>query len=276
MQLPPWNVYEYTCLNPDLSGPRAYYRKVQAEKRIKECEDRLKQLENRPLHGDRLRVSIEDGLKRIVDSKPSGEERQNFIEHWLDRYRDAYQHSLSYPMHKDQLDAILEQILRCYISVEIEAFQDDCAIVMAGVDEDPLKEEVKEIEKSLRARRKELDWNPQKDHEKWMKQSPKRWRNNTVSRKFPKYRMAEYVCAEFVADWRARAPMFREPVTITGTSIASLPEARRKVWESLYEEMGLGDLPKRVQYIERRAAAEPDADDDKVPEFFRTAPVKAG
>jgi hypothetical protein len=69
--------------------------------------------------------------------------------------------------------------------------------------------------------------------------------------------MALCVAREFVKAWRERAPMFARPVTVLGTLIASLDEPKQKLWLDAYEKLGLGFIPKQVQYVEVGTAPKP-------------------
>lgn len=52
----------------------------------------------------------------------------------------------------------------------------------------------------------------------------------------------------FISDWKRIAPLFSEPVTISGYAIRTLPPEMRKVWLTAYNQLDLGKLPKNVQY----------------------------
>lgn len=275
MRLPSWNVHEYDCLKPDLSGPLQVWRHQQAQKRVADCEALVRELESEPLAGERLKVQIEEALRKKVATKPVGKNRQEFVEVQARRFRDAHHKAQRYPMERDQVDAIAEHILRCYMSVEIEAFQEDFGIIMAGLPDDESEDRIKKARESLEARKKSLKWDLKKEYRKLVRSVPKRWRNNTVSSQFPQYRMVEYICQEFVRDWQARAPLFDEPVTINGVAIRSLKSDLRKVWQGAYNELGLGDLKKRVGFVAVQFHSVEDGDDESVPEFFKKPTAKA-
>lgn len=266
MTLPQWNRDEYNCLTRDLRGPLACWGHIQSVQKLERVRARLRDLERRPLKGQRLRHAVEDGMKRAVDRKPSGEERQQFVAHHLERYSEACHKASMYPQFAQEAEAILQQIIDCYISVEIEAFQDDFAVIIAGEEADPVEEEIKHLRASERSRKGKVRWDPKQEYLNWVTYVPGKWRDATVGPKFPEHKMAELICTQFLEDWRRRAPLFDEDVTINGVAISSLPHDQKLHWEAAYAELELGELKKRPTYA--ALYLDPvDEEDDLVPAF---------
>ena len=65
-------------------------------------------------------------------------------------------------------------------------------------------------------------------------------------------RNVERILREFGKEWKLRAPLFSEPVTIVGIAIGSLPHKKRKEWEEAYNVLDLGDIPKRLYFTSIR------------------------
>lgn len=79
--------------------------------------------------------------------------------------------------------------------------------------------------------------------------------------------IAQTIVRSFLRDWRERAPLFECPVDVNGIAIHTLPAHRRTQWAKAYEQLSLGDLPRRVIFKYRTSA------DKTVIEPVRSAPA---
>jgi hypothetical protein len=70
-------------------------------------------------------------------------------------------------------------------------------------------------------------------------------------------RIAIELLKKFATDWRQRARLFLEPVSVHGVSIASMRPDRREAWQKAYEAMQLDSQPRTVRYVARIEAREP-------------------
>jgi hypothetical protein len=89
----------------------------------------------------------------------------------------------------------------------------------------------------------------------------------------PMDEVGELILRKFGRDWRQRAVLFAEPVSIHGTSIASMTPDRRKIWLNAYGKMGLEANLKTPYFQATFEARRTEAPIPKGQFFDRSKPV---
>lgn len=248
-EIPRFNTTQYSCLTPDLSGPMEYLKRRKAKERLAQIEQRLAAIKSSGPMGKELLESIEQAIVKEVRSRPVGNARMRIAKVWIERWREACAKEEQYNARiaEDDKYAALRMLKDVYLAFDIKAFREDFqSIYKRELDGTKLLKERDELEKEKNEIINTVDLDPETliRHFKYIP----RVFSGVTSRYKTNGQMCEFILQRFADDWRRRAPMFREPVTIYGVAIRTLPDRLRKIWSEAYEAYELSNIRKTIQY----------------------------
>ncbi|TXH53877.1 MAG: hypothetical protein E6Q97_12050 [Desulfurellales bacterium] len=246
---------EYAELDPSLYVVDYILELEHLEKSIAELSLQRSHLSAKARHGDTIiKHEILDLIAvKLPEHSPEVRKslfRKLFVDfsETMDRPRD--------PINKERRRRIAEQIRDMYGAIRVDEFEKDFA-AYARTDEDKKQEEaLKEIDKKLQSLKARLEKHKNKLPACFKgRKLPTEFRGRKIANVAGEERfemdlenLADSIVRSFAQDWRARAPLFHAPVSVTGTLIASMAPNLRELWQKSYDKLGLGSLVKRVIY----------------------------
>lgn len=254
---PSWGHEKYRCVNPDLSGVFARLAYQQCMASCAEEQVILDQLSIEAPGGDGIRDLLSKLVIDRVRNEMDDADRHTLLSQFVTEARREYATWMKSPVLSN-MDRVVSNLVRFYSSFAAELFSKDFDAIRTapGVGDD---EHTNRIAASCAEKRTLIDEYTKEANEKWNKHPiesyfrggviPSSWMHMRVGPGCSKHQIAAEVFDTFISDYRTRAPLFNERVTISGVSIASLPDENRKLWSELYLVMGLKDIPKRVRFI---------------------------
>ncbi len=257
-RLPTWNQSKYNCVNPDLSGVHAILKLEELEKVYRDLDNELVKLDSKPLNGSDLFTSVEDEILSIVQNRTKKEGRfVNLIE--------TYRKSRSkFERHRDQAHRQIAtqaafSLLCQFMEFDHEKFramfQEHFGKELADNPSQTRKTQIKKTMKSNKTMQSQT-WSDNNFGKFFLNGKhgvPSQWGSMNIAKYHKKRDIGKKIMREFIGDWRSRARLFSEAVTINGVLISSLPNEKRNAWNAAYNRAELGKLPKNPLYTARRS-----------------------
>lgn len=251
MKSVPWNPSEYHCLTPDLAGPSAMQDRLESQIRLRGLLDSVARLTASGPSGVSLRDEIESRILMKVQENQSNDSRQLMMRNAVERYRSERKKILQVPgvLGDAGLKVAVQAVCDAYFAFNIEKWRADFDAVYAKeLAENSVFRELERANEQIEEIRANDRWKVGIARRFFNGGAvPAMWRDFRADL-MGEVQMAETITKLFLKEWRARAPYFLEPVTVTGVLIRSLPDCLRETWLKLYQRLGLGDIPKRVTY----------------------------
>lgn len=248
---PTWNMTEYSCLSDDLAGPEAMLTRQAAQSELTSLQQRLVEKVALGPRGAALSQAIEEQILSLVRANSDKEQRRQFLRAWVLKYRERSQESVRHPIiGRGAVMAAVHQIRDTYSAFNIDQFREDFAAAFAEEmgSADPIAKEIEDITVSAKSITKANPAWKVADVRKFFRDGvPSLWRDYRMD-VLGEVSLAETILKLFVHDWRSRAPLFPEPVTVCGIAIRCLPTSRRDHWRRVYERMRLSELRKVPMY----------------------------
>jgi hypothetical protein len=184
---------------------------------------------------------------------------------------------------RQKRERISGQIMELYGGLKTDLFEADFGAVANTGDDKTLADALGASRKRLESLKVKLEGHRKNLAKCFARGLPEEWKGHRIVKtvdtekfKQDQKQLADRIVRAFAADWRSRAPLFQEPVSVHGTAIRSMTTERKAVWSDAYDRMKLGELKKRPVYspiIEPRVTIQPIPKGD----FFQVSkePVKA-
>lgn len=241
---------EFDCLR-GLAGPLAMWERIAAEQDAADARAALAALRSGPPRGERLKAMIEDRILAAQRSIPKDADRVRIMAHWVEQFREGARKRAAHgPAAGHEMESAAQQIRDLYFTFEVPRWQKDFEeAFLAELADDPAEKEAKALEKRIEAAdRKAERALPDKKLVDFFAIVPNTWRGMTREQAGAAD-LCRRILAAFCLDWRTRQGWYREPVTVIGTVIATLPKAARQEWEAAWNRMGLNAIPRRAVYL---------------------------
>ncbi|QDT49470.1 hypothetical protein Pan258_35190 [Symmachiella dynata] len=241
----------FNMLSDDLSGPLAYLRTKECEKKIREWEDKKTQVKNNGI-GDLRCPELRELCLSAIGARTVAEpvDRKASLKAAIESFIAKDPRYARYPFHRDPIREDFKQLVR-----ELYANQSVDADGLAA-DLDELLPPQKECFRSIENERKWIDeaiGDQRREIKKiWYPGFPKKFYRggNIPSAYGPRSAPDAYqtngshqqninltmqICEDFFAIWKARARHFNEPISVNAVAIRTLPQGKYETWIHLFK-----------------------------------------
>jgi len=257
-QFPTWSQDKYNCVKADLSGVHSIVRLEELEAEHSKLNDELAKLNKKPLCGTDLLSAIEEEILAIVNSRQGGGNR--FVTLVENYRRSQNKHAKCADQNHRQIATQTAFSILC----QFTKFDPNKFRAMFNkhfgqeVADNPTQTRKAKIESDMKG-------NKNKQYKVWNDNNfgqffqggkhgvPNHWGAMAVQKGDKKRDIGRKIMREFMEDWRNRARLFSESVTINGVLISSLPDPMRRAWKVAYEKAKLGEQHKNPIYIARKS-----------------------
>lgn len=254
LKYPTFSKSEYDCLNPNLYVVE-FMLKLEQLETDKSLADL--QHQNAVSRNTRSLNSVKHALLNTIVSQDmyNPETRQHYLRTRLSEFAETVDQPNRYD-NKVKRRRIAQDVKEVYAGLKVDLFEKDFAEISGAQGDEECAALLKEAEKVHHSVSRSMETH-------WKKLSkcfvagrlPTMFRGQKAlntgdvdHQELDQLGMAQRVVRAFMADWRARSPLFEVPVSVHGVGIHTMPPANRLVWSQAYDKMQLGKLKKRPVY----------------------------
>lgn len=257
-QFPTWSQDKYNCVKSNLAGVHAILRLEKLEAAHSKLNDELAKIHKNELSGPNLLSAIEDEILALVNSRQNGEDRFVTL---VEKYRKSQNKFVRFSDQNHRQIAtetafsILCQFMKFDPSKFRALFQKHFGQELANNPAQTKKTQL-EKDRALNKNKQYKVWNDNNFGQFFQGGKhgvPAHWGSMDIQKGHKKRDIGKKILREFMEDWRNRARLFSEAVTINGVLISSLPDPMRRSWKAAYEQAKLGEQHKNPIYIARKS-----------------------